>query len=103
MATSPLDWNKCENVNEFVEWCRKICDTKDELDEVHGTHGNHRPVSGSISKHQNETRYLVLDRAERLRDTAPTLIPVLMRLQELVCLIFCECFANIMLWGQICA
>lgn len=87
MTTSPLDWNKCENVNEFVEWCRKICDTRDELDEFYETHGNHRAVPGSVSKHQNETRYLVLDRAERLRDTAPTLIPVLMRLQELVRLV----------------
>ncbi|KAF9295752.1 Origin recognition complex subunit 5 [Linnemannia elongata] len=100
VATSPLDWNKCENVNEFVEWCRKICDTKDELDEVHETHGNHRPVSGSISKHQNETRYLVLDRAERLRDTAPTLIPVLMRLQELTGRNICVILITTIVWEK---
>ncbi|KAG9072262.1 Origin recognition complex subunit 5 [Linnemannia hyalina] len=100
MTTSPLDWNRCENVNDFVEWCRKICDTKDELDEFHETHGNHRVVSGSISKHQNETRYLVLDRAERLRDTAPTLISVLMRLQELTGRNICVVLITTIVWEK---
>ncbi|KAF9141862.1 Origin recognition complex subunit 5 [Mortierella sp. GBA39] len=100
VTTSSLDWNKCENVNEFVEWCRKICDTKDELDEFHETHGNHRAVSRSISKHQNETRYLVLDRAERLRDTAPTLISVLMRLQELTGRNICVILITTIVWEK---
>ena len=86
-ATDGLpEWDKCENINEFVEWCRRICDTKDnddnDDDDTQQLRSLHqRPAN---SKQPNETRYLVLDRAERLRDTAPTLIPVLMRLQELV-------------------
>ncbi|KAG0296607.1 Origin recognition complex subunit 5 [Linnemannia gamsii] len=95
---SPLEWNKCENVNEFVEWCRKICDTKDEIDEVE-MNGSERTGS-SCSKHQNETRYLVLDRAERLRDTAPTLIPVLMRLQELTGRNICVILITTIVWEK---
>ncbi|KAF8936636.1 Origin recognition complex subunit 5 [Haplosporangium gracile] len=100
VTNNPLDWNKCENVNEFVEWCRKICDTKDELDDFNETRGNHRTVPGSISKHQNDTRYLVLDRAERLRDTAPTLIPVLMRLQELTGRNICVILITTIVWEK---
>lgn len=73
-------WDKCENTNEFVEWCRRICDENtDRSVDGHKKVGVQDP-----HKVQQETRYLVLDRAERLRDSAPDLIPVLMRLQELV-------------------
>lgn len=81
-------WNKCENVNEFVEWCRKICDS--DTSEAQATP---TAAQGGSSRH-HDTRYIVLDRAERLRDTAPALIPVLMRLQELVSFldrsVFCQ-------------
>ncbi|KAG0322196.1 Origin recognition complex subunit 5 [Linnemannia gamsii] len=95
---NPLEWNKCENVNEFVEWCRKICDTKDEIDEVEMS-DSQRTGPGS-SKHRNETRYLILDRAERLRDTAPTLIPVLMRLQELTGRNICVILITTIVWEK---
>lgn len=75
-----LLWDKCENVNEFVEWCRKVCD-EDPPQDVDRSKGIGTQDPQGI---QQETRFLVLDRAERLRDSAPDLIPVLMRLQELV-------------------
>jgi hypothetical protein len=83
-------WDKCESTNEFVEWCRRICDENTERSV-----DSHKGIGA-----QQETRYLVLDRAERLRDSAPDLIPVLMRLQELVSNInHGRLFKWIKLWG----
>ncbi|KAG0277070.1 Origin recognition complex subunit 5 [Linnemannia exigua] len=106
---SPLEWNKCDNVNEFIEWCRKICDTQDDETDNTSSSGNqssqspghhHYQRPSTSSKHQNETRYLVLDRAERLRDTAPTLIPVLMRLQELTGRNICVILITTIVWEK---
>ncbi|KAF8924920.1 Origin recognition complex subunit 5 [Dissophora ornata] len=89
-------WDKCENVNEFVEWCRKFCDQ--------APHSRDDP-SGKKNElgrrqEQQETRYLVLDRAERLRDTAPNLIPVLMRLQELTGRNICVILITTIVWEK---
>ncbi|CAO3573640.1 unnamed protein product [Mortierella alpina] len=87
-------WSKCENVNEFVEWCRKICDSDSTTtQEASG-------VAPGGSSRQNDTRYLVLDRAERLRDTAPALIPVLMRLQELTGRNVCVILITTIVWEK---
>ncbi|KAF9944514.1 Origin recognition complex subunit 5, partial [Modicella reniformis] len=90
-------WDKCENINEFVEWCRKICDEDSEGDSdgkniIQQDHQNPRA--------QQETRYLVLDRADRLRDTAPNLIPVLMRLQELTRRNMCVILISTIVWEK---
>ncbi|KAF9205289.1 Origin recognition complex subunit 5 [Haplosporangium sp. Z 27] len=95
IAQDDVPWEKCENINEFVEWCRKICD-KDGSDE---SISDKRRVP-SRSKGQHDTRYLVLDRAERLRDTAPTLIPVLMRLQELTGRNICVILITTIVWEK---
>ncbi|KAF9584368.1 Origin recognition complex subunit 5 [Lunasporangiospora selenospora] len=78
--TKAISWERCENVNEFVEWCRRICDQPDSslFTRVDGD----VPLR-SRPKGAQDTRYLVFDQAERLRDSAPLLIPVLLRLQEL--------------------
>ncbi|KAG0211106.1 Origin recognition complex subunit 5 [Mortierella sp. GBA30] len=88
-------WDKCENVNEFVEWCRKICD--DDGPERQQERGA-VTLDGPSKPH--DTRYLVLDRAERLRDTAPTLIPVLMRLQELTGRNICVILITTIVWEK---
>ncbi|KAF9438347.1 Origin recognition complex subunit 5 [Entomortierella beljakovae] len=85
-----LSWEKCENVNEFVEWCRRICVDESSSGES----------SDNQSKSQHDTRYLVLDRAERIRDTAPTLIPVLMRLQELTGCNICVILITTIVWEK---
>ncbi|KAF9211878.1 Origin recognition complex subunit 5 [Podila verticillata] len=85
-------WDKCENINEFVEWCRKICD-QDDMDDSNNT-------SQDVGPAGKDTRYLVLDRAERLRDTAPTLIPVLMRLQELTGRNICVILITQIVWEK---
>ncbi|KAF9565798.1 Origin recognition complex subunit 5 [Mortierella alpina] len=87
-------WNRCENVNEFVEWCRKICDS--ETSEAQGAPA---VAHGGPTRH-HDTRYLVLDRAERLRDTAPALIPVLMRLQELTGRNICVILITTIVWEK---
>ncbi|KAF9283410.1 Origin recognition complex subunit 5 [Mortierella alpina] len=87
-------WNKCENVNEFVEWCRKICDS--DTSEAQATP---TAAQGRSSRH-HDTRYIVLDRAERLRDTAPALIPVLMRLQELTSRNICVILITTIVWEK---
>ncbi|KAI8357215.1 origin recognition complex subunit 5 C-terminus-domain-containing protein [Mortierella sp. GBAus27b] len=91
-----LVWDKCESVNEFVEWCRKICDddSKQSVDG-HGAIGIQDP-----QRFQQETRYIVLDRAERLRDSAPDLIPVLMRLQELTRRNICVILISTIVWEK---
>lgn len=86
-------WDKCENINEFVEWCRKICD-QDDMDDSNNTSQDIGPAG------KKDTRYLVLDRAERLRDTAPTLIPVLMRLQELTGRNICVILITQIVWEK---
>ncbi|KAG0322856.1 Origin recognition complex subunit 5 [Dissophora globulifera] len=80
-------WDKCENVNEFVEWCRKLCDQDSTADD-------------GRTRGPQETRYIVLDRAERLRDSAPTLIPVLMRLQELTGRNICVILITTIVWEK---
>ncbi|KAF9093876.1 Origin recognition complex subunit 5 [Mortierella sp. AD031] len=101
---SLLEWDKCENINEFVEWCRRICDTKDDDGTDSGDsaqqtgYSYQRPPSNC--REQSDTRYLVLDRAERLRDTAPTLIPVLMRLQELTGRNICVILITTIVWEK---
>ncbi|KAG9323662.1 hypothetical protein KVV02_002958 [Mortierella alpina] len=87
-------WNKCENVNEFVEWCRNICDS-DTAEAQEAAVVAHK----GTSRH-HDTRYLVLDRAERLRDTAPALIPVLMRLQELTGRNICVILITTIVWEK---
>ncbi|KAG0079175.1 Origin recognition complex subunit 5, partial [Podila epicladia] len=87
-------WDKCENINEFVEWCRKICDQDDTDDSKNTSMDVGRPVG------KKDTRYLVLDRAERLRDTAPSLIPVLMRLQELTGCNICVILITQIVWEK---
>ncbi|KAF8977145.1 Origin recognition complex subunit 5 [Entomortierella lignicola] len=94
IAQDDVPWEKCENINEFVEWCRKICD-KDGSDE---SISDKRRVPSRSNQH--DTRYLVLDRAERLRDTAPTLIPVLMRLQELTGRNICVILITTIVWEK---
>ncbi|KAF9927322.1 Origin recognition complex subunit 5 [Linnemannia zychae] len=96
---SLLEWQKCENVNEFIEWCRKICDAENDATS-NGHHDRHSLRKPSGGQYKNETRYLVLDRAERLRDTAPTLIPVLMRLQELTGRNICVIFISTIVWEK---
>ncbi|KAF9355582.1 Origin recognition complex subunit 5 [Mortierella sp. AD094] len=96
MAHEDVSWEKCENINEFVEWCRKICD--DEPGSSESTSGKKQELSRR--KGQHDTRYLVLDRAERLRDTAPTLIPVLMRLQELTGRNICVILITTIVWEK---
>ncbi|XP_062590706.1 origin recognition complex subunit 5-like [Saccostrea cucullata] len=54
---------KCENMNDFVRLFRQIC--------------------MSLDLH-NETVYLVLDKAERLREMDANILPAFLRLQELV-------------------
>ncbi|KAF9965528.1 Origin recognition complex subunit 5 [Mortierella alpina] len=87
-------WSKCENVNEFVEWCRKICDS--DTPQAQETSG----VTYGGSSRKQDTRYLILDRAERLRDTAPALIPVLMRLQELTGRNICVILITTIVWEK---
>lgn len=87
-------WDKCENINEFIEWCRKICDQDDTGDSGNISEDVGRPAG------KKDTRYLVLDRAERLRDTAPTLIPVLMRLQELTGRNICVILITQIVWEK---
>ncbi|KAG0259398.1 Origin recognition complex subunit 5 [Mortierella polycephala] len=89
-------WDKCENINEFVEWCRRICDDDVDTESADAEQQDEqRPPRG-----QHDTRYLVLDRAERLRDTAPTLIPVLMRLQELTGRSICVILITTIVWEK---
>ncbi|KAF9408711.1 Origin recognition complex subunit 5, partial [Podila epigama] len=111
-----LNWEKCENINEFVEWCRKICDQPDDVDNDHDADADsdddmnkgktersqaHAPQEPKPSgRKKSDTRYLVLDRAERLRDTAPTLIPVLMRLQELTGRNMCVILISTIVWEK---
>ncbi|KAF9895888.1 hypothetical protein BX616_008619, partial [Lobosporangium transversale] len=85
ITSGPPTWDKCENINEFVEWCRRICADGNDGQGHASIHAKGSAYSEEQRqrKGQHDTRYLVLDRAERLRDNAPTLIPVLMRLQEL--------------------
>ncbi|KAG0037205.1 Origin recognition complex subunit 5 [Podila clonocystis] len=96
--TGPINneqiWDKCENINEFVEWCRKICDQDDTDDSKNSSVDVGRPAG------KKDTRYLILDRAERLRDTAPTLIPVLMRLQELTGRNICVILITQIVWEK---
>ncbi|KAF9365460.1 Origin recognition complex subunit 5 [Mortierella sp. NVP85] len=83
-------WDKCESTNEFVEWCRRICDENTDR-----SGDSHRGIGA-----QQETRYLVLDRAERLRESAPDLIPVLMRLQELTGRNICVILISTIVWEK---
>ncbi|GJJ68523.1 origin recognition complex subunit 5 [Entomortierella parvispora] len=94
-------WEKCENVNEFVEWCRRICD-QDDIDTAEDQEmaGSQEQTNDQRIKGGKDTRYLVLDRAERLRDTAPTLIPVLMRLQELTGRNICVILITTIVWEK---
>ncbi|KAI1315726.1 Origin recognition complex subunit 5 [Mortierella claussenii] len=92
-AQEDILWDKCENTTEFMEWCRRICDTEDDC-EVASEDSPGRP------KGQHDTRYIVLDRAERLRDTAPNLIPVLMRLQELTGRNICVILITTIVWEK---
>ncbi|KAF9975244.1 Origin recognition complex subunit 5 [Actinomortierella ambigua] len=93
------DWNKCENVNEFVEWIRRICDSTDPADvDDDEEQGQEEMKKGS--KATNETRYLVLDRADRLRETAPSLLPVLMRLQQLTGRNVCVIMISTIVWEK---
>lgn len=97
-----VSWERCENVNEFVEWCRRICDQEDDDESVSAAEddepGSQQP--SARPKGEKDTRYLVLDRAERLRDTAPTLIPVLMRLQELTGRNICVVLVTTIVWEK---
>ncbi|KAG0016340.1 Origin recognition complex subunit 5 [Entomortierella chlamydospora] len=96
LAHEGVSWEKCENINEFVEWCRKICNDETGSDESTSS----KKQELSRRKGQHDTRYLVLDRAERLRDTAPTLIPVLMRLQELTGRNICVILITTIVWEK---
>ncbi|KAG0231393.1 Origin recognition complex subunit 5 [Actinomortierella wolfii] len=87
-------WDKCENVNEFVEWIRRICDSTDPADVGEDT------ADGQAASTVNETRYLVLDRADRLRETAPSLLPVLVRLQQLTGRNVCVIMISTIVWEK---
>jgi len=96
-----ISWEKCENVNEFVEWCRRICDQSDnEASDAQDSTGSQEQTGDQRIKNSKDTRYLVLDRAERLRDTASTLIPVLMRLQELTGRNICVILITTIVWEK---
>ncbi|KAG0050192.1 Origin recognition complex subunit 5 [Gryganskiella cystojenkinii] len=96
-----IQWERCENVNEFVEWCRRICDQNDnENDAGAGDETESQEHPQQRPKGVKDTRYLVLDRAERLRDTAPSLIPVLMRLQELTGRNICVILITTIVWEK---
>ncbi|KAF9166188.1 Origin recognition complex subunit 5 [Actinomortierella ambigua] len=92
-------WDKCENVNEFVEWIRQICDSTDPADQDEEEE-DEQEDGKKLGRKTNETRYLVLDRADRLRETAPSLLPVLMRLQQLTGRNVCVIMISTIVWEK---
>ncbi|CAG5115040.1 unnamed protein product [Candidula unifasciata] len=54
----------------------------------------------SESPLKNQTLYLVLDKAERLRESSASLLPVLLRLQELSGLNVCTIFVSEIVWEK---
>lgn len=78
-------------LNDFVRLVRAVCDEEDVVVGL-GDIGAGAGGTGSGKDHHStwllaapeHTRYIVLDRAEVLRDMAPTLLPALARLGELV-------------------
>ncbi|RUS29679.1 origin recognition complex subunit 5 C-terminus-domain-containing protein [Jimgerdemannia flammicorona] len=70
---------KCDSLADFVVKLGEVCE---------------------MGEGANETRYLILDRAERLRDMSPTLIPVLLRLRELTGKNVCVILVSTIVWDK---
>ncbi|RUS17862.1 origin recognition complex subunit 5-like protein [Endogone sp. FLAS-F59071] len=70
---------RCDTLGDFVVKLGEVCD---------------------IAEGVGETRYLILDRAERLRDMSPTLIPVLLRLRELTSKNICVILVSTIVWDK---
>lgn len=69
---------KCENANDFVRWLKKMI-----------THF-----------YSEETTYIILSKADRLRDREANLIPALLNLQELTSCNVCVIFESEVTWEK---
>ncbi|XP_014677965.1 PREDICTED: origin recognition complex subunit 5-like [Priapulus caudatus] len=70
---------RCDNVNDFIRLLRKVIETE---------------------KFDKETVYIVLDKADRLRGLDLTLLPALVRLQELTGNNVCVVFISELVWEK---
>lgn len=75
----PLDLLKCDNMNDFVRMFKHICEEK------------------GINK---ETVYIVLDKAERLREMEMNILPAFLRLQELTQQNVCVVLLSEIVWEK---
>uniref|UniRef100_A0A0B7A6K7 Origin recognition complex subunit 5 n=1 Tax=Arion vulgaris TaxID=1028688 RepID=A0A0B7A6K7_9EUPU len=73
------DYIQCDNMTDFIKQLVSL-------------------VSDSPLK--NKTLYIVLDKAERLRDTSANIIPVILRLQELSGLNICTILVSEIVWEK---
>lgn len=70
---------KCDNMNDFVK---------------------HLTASVKEQKIQDETLYIILDKAEKLRDMEPHILPAFLRLQEFTQLNICVIFLSEIIWEK---
>lgn len=74
-----MDHTKCDNMNDFVK---------------------HLTASVKEQKIEDETLYIILDKAEKLRDMEAHILPAFLRLQEFTELNICVIFLTEIIWEK---
>ncbi|KAL4226958.1 Origin recognition complex subunit 5 [Mactra antiquata] len=73
------DLMKCDNMNDFIRLIKQVLEEKKLL---------------------NQTLYIVLDKAERLRDMESNILPAFLRLQELASINVCTIMVSEIVWEK---